>query len=873
MREIYIDDSTQHINIGKECENDALAVYFPKQYYTETFGDGGTFMLLVKRPGDTEVPYFVELDTESKPGYVTWIVGNPDVAIEGYGTCELHYIIGDTLAKSFTYATLINPALGEGGDAPDPSQGWLESFYEAFDEVKEAVAVAPEIANLTAQATEAAENANAALVAAQAAQAECENIAVVGGYTRTEMDAMLAAKQDDLTFDDTPTDGSDNPVKSGGVYSTVASLGSSVNTAMANLASDIEDELTQIEQSTEAALANKSNTGHTHTAGDVTSGVFPVARGGTGANTAADALTILGAAPVVHTHAAGDIASGTIPIARGGTGATTAADARTALGAQATLTFDDAPTSGSNNPVKSNGIYAAIQNAGGGVIDTAMNASSNNAVQNRVITAALANKSDTGHTHDAANIASGTLAVARGGTGANTASGALTNLGAAAASHTHNAENITSGILAIARGGTGNAYGYVRAGLKSGVTAGNCATAEGYNSSATGDYSHVEGSDCIAIGTSSHAEGVTCQSNADGAHSEGYMCEARKMYAHAEGYRTISSGNFSHSECAYSIASGYASHAEGYNCRSSGNSSHAEGANCTVSGNYSHAEGHGCNVSGTYSHAEGINCAASGIESHAEGGWCVACGTCSHAGGFHTNAAAYYQTAIGSYNVVYAGSSGANSSAYFIVGKGFEESIRANCFRVATTAVYGAGAYNSSGADYAELFEWQDGNPDAEDRAGLFATLDGAQIRLVTSNDDFVLGIVSGNPSVVGDVFDDQWAGMYVTDVFGRPVWEDVDVPAEYDDDGNEITPAHTETRQKLNPAYDHTKKYQARTERPEWDAVGIMGKLVARDDGTCQINGWAKPGPGAMATHSDTQTKYRVMERLDDSHIRVLIL
>lgn len=49
--------------------------------------------------------------------------------------------------------------------------------------------------------------------------------------------------------------------------------------------------------------------------------------------------------------------------------------------------------------------------------------------------------------------------VALGGTGASTASGALTNLGAAAASHTHDASAITSGSLAVARGGTGSATG------------------------------------------------------------------------------------------------------------------------------------------------------------------------------------------------------------------------------------------------------------------------------------------------------------------------------------------------------------------------------------------------------------------------------
>lgn len=50
---------------------------------------------------------------------------------------------------------------------------------------------------------------------------------------------------------------------------------------------------------------------------------------------------------------------------------------------------------------------------------------------------------------------SGTLGVPDGGTGATTPAGALTNLGAAAASHAHNATDITSGVLTVARGGTG----------------------------------------------------------------------------------------------------------------------------------------------------------------------------------------------------------------------------------------------------------------------------------------------------------------------------------------------------------------------------------------------------------------------------------
>lgn len=60
-------------------------------------------------------------------------------------------------------------------------------------------------------------------------------------------------------------------------------------------------------------------------------GTVSIAKGGTGANTAAQALTNLGAAAASHTHSANDITS-TIPIGKGGTGATTASQALSNLG-------------------------------------------------------------------------------------------------------------------------------------------------------------------------------------------------------------------------------------------------------------------------------------------------------------------------------------------------------------------------------------------------------------------------------------------------------------------------------------------------------------------------------------------------------------
>lgn len=73
-----------------------------------------------------------------------------------------------------------------------------------------------------------------------------------------------------------------------------------------------------------------------------------VEKGGTGATTAAQARTNLGAAPASHSHAVGDI-TGTLPVSQGGTGATTAYAALQALGI--TLGTSAAPSTGTANTI------------------------------------------------------------------------------------------------------------------------------------------------------------------------------------------------------------------------------------------------------------------------------------------------------------------------------------------------------------------------------------------------------------------------------------------------------------------------------------------------------------------------------------------
>lgn len=277
--------------------------------------------------------------------------------------------------------------------------------------------------------------------------------------------------------------------------------------------------------------------------------------------------------------------------------------------------------------------------------------------------------------------------------------------------------------------------------------------------------------------------------------------------------------------------------------------------------------------------AEGSNTEASGIYAHTEGRNTKATALCTHAGGYFTIAAAPRQTVIGENN-----KESTDSRDVFIIGNGSGDTSRSNCLRVTNAnGVYSNSTYKSSGADYAEFFQWFDDNPNNEDRVGLFVTLDGEKIRLAEPEDDYILGIVSGCPSILGDVYDDNWKGMYETDIYGRPIFEEVEVPAETmevpDPENPEqtitkvICKAHKEIRQKLNPNYDPTQEYIPRSERPEWDAVGMMGKLVVIDDGTCKGNGWCTVGNGGIATNSEKRTKYRVMARLDKTHVKIMIL
>lgn len=232
-----------------------------------------------------------------------------------------------------------------------------------------------------------------------------------------------------------------------------------------------------------------------------------------------------------------------------------------------------------------------------------------------------------------------------------------------------------------------------------------------------------------------------------------------------------------------------------------------------------------------------------------------------------------HATTMGYYNSPTRGvTSGYSQSGDALVIGGAPNSFTpSNAFRVTFTgATYGKSAFNSTGADYAEYFEWQDSNSNNDDRVGYFVTLNGEKIEIANSDSDYIIGVISANPSVIGDSYQDQWQGMYVTDEWGRIQNEYVDVKYDdIDEEGNKVTKTRQDYVHKLNPNYDTTTEYIPREQRTEWSPVGMLGKLLVRDDGTCEVNGYAKVSDGGIATKSDIG--YRVIKRVDENIVQII--
>lgn len=421
--------------------------------------------------------------------------------------------------------------------------------------------------------------------------------------------------------------------------------------------------------------------------------------------------------------------------------------------------------------------------------------------------------------------------------------------------------NSALGVNATAEGSGNNASG-------------KCAHAEGDNNNAAGYASHAEGSGVDARGPQSHAEGNGGTAEGNASHVEGVDTYAGAEAAHAEGESSYAEGYAAHAEGVGTVAGGTGAHAEGNGSDAYGEASHAEGYSSTSAGDGSHAEGFQTNAGGDFSHAEGFQTAANGDYAHAEGQNTQATGDCAHAEGYRTVARAM-QHASGKFNTPKTApatsetqdSTGAD--AIFMIGCGTSSATK-NAFRVSSGGqCYGSTAFSASGADFAELFEWVDGNHNNEDRRGLFVALEGEKIRVANAGDDYI-GVISGAQAFIGNSASEEWHDKYMTDVFGAKLSHEVEIPAVTNEDGEVVTPACTAIQYVLNPEYNPDEEYIMRENRKEWGIVGLLGQIVMVDDGTCVVGGRVAPSDNGIGTASNDG--YRVMKRIDNNHIKVLV-
>ncbi|MCQ2351252.1 MAG: hypothetical protein MJ003_04685 [Paludibacteraceae bacterium] len=255
---------------------------------------------------------------------------------------------------------------------------------------------------------------------------------------------------------------------------------------------------------------------------------------------------------------------------------------------------------------------------------------------------------------------------------------------------------------------------------------------------------------------------------------------------------------------------------------------------------------------GDYSHVEGYNNKALGANSHVGGCNNVSQKSNSFVHGEGLVDLMHNGAYFGKYNKDY---SNWGDKPFFELAYGWNDN-RQTMFMVQENSgnVFGKGSYNVMNGDYAEMFEWFDGNSDGTDRVGLFVTLNGNKI-VVAKSEDEIIGVVSATPAIVGDSGAMDWKNKYLTDEWGRMLYD-------IDESGNR--------KPKLNPEYNSEEDYIPRMYRKEWSPIGLLGKLRIRHDGTLAVGGHCRCNDNGMATASDTG--YIVMEVNSDNIATILV-
>ncbi|MFC8151167.1 peptidase G2 autoproteolytic cleavage domain-containing protein [Bacillus paralicheniformis] len=206
----------------------------------------------------------------------------------------------------------------------------------------------------------------------------------------------------------------------------------------------------------------------------------------------------------------------------------------------------------------------------------------------------------------------------------------------------------------------------------------------------------------------------------------------------------------------------------------------------------------------------------------------------------------YAKTVLSSNNVI-------NDMNYHVVG-GYGGGSKASTANIKWDISSFSGNIKASGkitgssvfSDYAEYFESVDGQ---KIDTGYLVTLEGDKIRKAEMG-DFLLGVISETAGFVLGESTFHWQGRYKKNEFGGLVYK-------------ELINEHGKTYRVPveNEEYDPSTDYASRTERDEWNVVGLVGQVFVRIDDTLSVGDYFEANSGIATKTDNPNNRWRVMK------------
>ena len=245
------------IKLGRKGEYNARRIALDLSAWQTRYGDNGTVQLIYQRPGDA-TPYPVTLTREDH--LAIWTVAATDTANSGNsGRAELRYYIDDALVKSAISQVVVEPSLGEPGDAPDEEQqSWLEQAVQAGSTAQNSAANAANSAQSAQSSAESATNAaQSAQNSAAQASASAQSIQTSAETAANSANSAEASAQSAAVYAQTAQNAANQSTTSaGGAEASAQSSAASAQSAQS--AAETASNSAQSAQSAAETAANSA---------------------------------------------------------------------------------------------------------------------------------------------------------------------------------------------------------------------------------------------------------------------------------------------------------------------------------------------------------------------------------------------------------------------------------------------------------------------------------------------------------------------------------------------------------------------------------------------------------------------------------------